>query len=67
MEEKRYDEMEFYLANVQDEIKLQYLKGISAMGLGKHDEAENSFQQAKDNLQGTMNYKLEINRLRTFS
>lgn len=25
-----------------------------------------SFQQAKDNLQGTMNYKLEINRLRNF-
>lgn len=66
MEEKRYDEMEFYLANVQDETKLQYLKGISAMGLGKHDEAENFFQQAKDNLQGTMNYKLEINRLRNF-
>lgn len=66
MEEKRYDEMEFYLANVQDETKLQYLKGISAMGLGKHDEAENFFQQAKDNLHGTMNYKLEINRLRNF-
>lgn len=39
--------MEFYLANVHDETKLQYLKGISAMGLGKHDEAENFFSTSK--------------------
>lgn len=38
----------FIQANVlQDETKLQYLKGISAMGLGKHDEAENFFNKQK--------------------
>lgn len=67
LEQKKYDEMEYYLNQVKEEDRLSYLKGISAIGLGKYDEAESYLQKAKS-LTNDINLenRIAMNRVRNF-
>ncbi|MBQ3437435.1 MAG: tetratricopeptide repeat protein, partial [Fusobacterium sp.] len=67
LELKKYDEMEYYLSLVQEEDRLSYLRGISAIGLGKYEEAESYLQKSK-NITNDLNLenRIALNRVRNF-
>ncbi len=68
LEQKKYDEMEQYLSSVSDEDKLNYLKGIVAVGTAKYAEAENYFQKslAVASQERVLENKIALNRVRNF-
>lgn len=67
LEQKKYDEMEQYLSTVSDTDKLNYLKGIVAVGKGKYAEAESYFQKSLNDNQGNISVnKIALNRVRNF-
>lgn len=68
LEQKKYDEMERYLTTVEDEDKLNYLRGIVAAGRGQYDEAETYFQKSLNSGEGqsVLKNKIALNRVRNF-
>lgn len=67
LEQKKYDEMEHYLSQVQEEDRVKYLRGISAIGLGKYEEAENYLQEAKTMVSDkSLDSRIALNRVRNF-
>ncbi len=68
LEQKKYDEMEEYLSTVSDMNKLNYLKGIAAIGRAKYSEAENYFQKSlnTENKDISFRNKIALNRVRNF-
>lgn len=67
LEQKKYDEMERYLSMVHEEDRLTYLRGISAIGLGKYDEAESYLQKAKTLAKDSnLESRIALNRVRNF-
>lgn len=67
LEQKKYDEMEKYLSLVNEEDKHSYLRGISAIGLGKYEEAESYLQKAKNmSTDSNLDIRITLNRVRNF-
>lgn len=68
LKDKRYSEMEEYLAKIPDAKANQYLRGIAAMGSGQHAEAEKYFYQMLGQLpEGNPEIpKIQLNRVRNF-
>lgn len=68
LKEKRYTEMEQYLAKIPEGKANQYLRGIAAMGSGQHGEAERYFYQMLLQLpEGDSEIpKIQLNRVRNF-
>lgn len=67
LEQQKYDEMERYLSLVTEEDRHSYLKGISAIGLGKYEEAESYLQKAKNIANDSnLDNRIALNRVRNF-